>query len=114
MVDKDSFNYKKGFAKGIEIYTQNLSKGYYADEDNKKLVGAFKHYADTGFKKQMRLTDSQRQYFYGMAKGIEYKYKKGGTPLFTEQKESILERIENEHFYGKPSYTKDVDDELFG
>ena len=115
MVDKETLSYKRGFAKGIEIYTENLSKsGYDADEDNKRCVKAFKHYADTGFKKGIRLNDGQREYFYGMAEGIEYKYKKGGTPLFTEKKESILERLENEHFYGKPTYTKDIDDELFG
>ena len=45
MVDKDTLSYKKGFAKGIEIYTENLSKsGYDADEDNKRCVKAFKHY----------------------------------------------------------------------
>lgn len=39
MVDKDTLSYKKGFAKGIEIYTENLSKsGYDADEDNKRCV----------------------------------------------------------------------------
>lgn len=115
MVDKDTLSYKKGFAKGIEIYTENLSKsGYDADDDNKRCVKAFKRYAETGFKKGIRLNDGQREYFYGMADGIEYKYKKGGTPLFVEKKESILERLENEHFYGKPTYTKDIDDELFG
>ena len=38
MIDKETLSYKRGFAKGIEIYTQKLSKGYYADEDNKKCV----------------------------------------------------------------------------
>ncbi len=115
MVDKDTLSYKRGFAKGIEIYTQNLSKsGYDADEDNKKCVGAFKHYAETGFKKGVKLNNGQIQYFYGMADGIEYKYKQGGTPLFTKKRESLLEKHENEHFYGKTTYTKDIDDELFG
>ena len=76
-------SYKKGFAKGIEIYTKNLSEsGYDADDNNKRYVKAFKHYADTGFKKGIRLNDGQRQYFCGMAEGIEYKYKQGGSPLF--------------------------------
>ena len=115
MVDKDTLSYKKGFAKGIEIYTENLSKsGYDADEDNKRCVKAFKYYADTGFKKGTRLNDGQRQYFYGMAEGIEYKYKKGGTPLTATKKESRFEKLENEYYYGKPNYTKDIDDELFG
>lgn len=55
MIDKDSLSYKKGFAKGIEIYTQNRSNGYYADEDNKRFVRAFRKYAETGFKKDIRL-----------------------------------------------------------
>lgn len=115
MVDKDTLSYKRGFAKGIEIYTQNLSKsGYDADDDNKRCVKVFKHYAETGYKKGVRLNEGQRQYFYGMADGIEYKYKQGGTPLFVQKKESILEKLENEHFYGKPTYTKDIDEELFG
>ena len=115
MIDKDTLSYKKGFAKGIEIYTENLSKsGYDADEDNKKCVGAFKHYAKTGFKKGVRLNDGQREYFYGMADGIESKYKQGGTPLFEKKKESLFERRENEHYYGKHDRTQDIDDELFG
>ena len=115
MVNKDSLSYKKGFAKGIEIYTENLTKcGYYADENNKRCVKSFKSYADAGVKKGIRLNEGQIQYFYGMAEGIEYKYRQGGTPIIKENKESRFERRENEHFYGKPSYSKDVDDELFG
>ena len=115
MIDKDTLSYKKGFAKGIEIYTENLSEnGYDADDNNRRCVKAFKHYADTGFKKGIRLNDGQRQYFCGMAEGIEYKYKQGGTPILKEQKESRFERIENEHYYGKPDRATDIDDELFG
>ena len=115
MVDKDSSSYRKGFAAGIEIYTKNMSEnGYDADDSNKRCVNAFKHYADTGFKKGVRLNDGQKQYFYGMADGIEHKYRQGGTPLTDERKESLFERRENEHYYGKPAYTKDIDDELFG
>ena len=115
MINKETLSYKRGFAKGIEIYTKNLSEnGYDADDINKRCVKAFKYYADTGFKKGIRLNDGQRQYFCGMADGIKYKYKQGGTPLIKEKKESILEHIENEYYYGKPTYTKDIDDEIFG
>ena len=115
MVDKDSLSFKKGFAKGIEIYTENLSKsGYDADDNNKRCVKAFKHYAETGFKKGIRLNNGQIQYFYGMVEGIESKYRQGGTPLLIQKKESILEKLENEHFYGKPAYIKDIDEEIFG
>mgnify|MGYP006988919489 CR=1 FL=1 len=113
MVDKDSLSYKRGFAKGIEIYTENMSKGFYADEDNRKCVGAFKYYANTGIKKGVKLNDGQRQFFYGMADGIEYKYKKAGTPLFTNKSESKFEKREKEHYYGNDD-NYDVDAELFG
>ena len=113
MVDKDSLSYKRGFAKGIEIYTENLSNGFYADEDNKKCVGAFRHYANTGFKKGVRLNGGQIQFFHGMADGIEYKYKQAGTPLFTKPAESKFEKREKEHYYGNDD-NYDVDAELFG
>ena len=72
MIDKDTLSYKRGFAKGIEIYTENLSKsGYDADDDNKRCVKVFKHYAETGYKKGVRLNEGQRQYIYGMADGLE-------------------------------------------
>lgn len=113
MVDKDSLSYKKGFAKGIEIYAENMSNGYSADEDNKKYVGAFRYYADTGFKKGIRLNNGQRQYFYGMADGIEYKYKEASTPLFNEKPLSKFEKREQEHYYGNDD-NYNVDAELFG
>ena len=114
MIDKDSLSYKKGFAKGIEIYTQNLSQsGYDADEDNKRCVNAFKHYANTGFKKGIRLNNGQIQYFYGMADGIEYKYKSAGTPLFEKpSSNSKFEQYEQRHNYRQDNYN--VDDEIFG
>ena len=37
-MNKNSFSYKQGFKKGIEIYNQNSSKGYFADEDNKRVL----------------------------------------------------------------------------
>ena len=112
MIDKESVSYRKGFAKGIEIYTENLSKGYYADEDNQKLVSVFKHYADTGFKKGIRLNNGQIQYFYGMAAGIEYKYQQGGTPLTKKTDDSKFIQREQEHYYGETN--TNIDDEIFG
>lgn len=65
MIDKDTLSYKRGFASGIEIYTKNLSKsGYDADDDNKRCVKVFRHYAETGYKKGVRLNEGQRQYFW--------------------------------------------------
>ena len=111
MIDKDTLSYKKGFAKGIEIYTENMKKGYFADEDNKRCINAFKRYAETGFKKGIKLNDGQRQYFYGMADGIEYKYKKAGTPITTDKEPTKFEKYEHNHYYGN---NDNVDEDIFG
>ena len=49
-MNKNSFSYKQGFKKGIEIYNQNSSKGYFSDEDNQRVMKRCKQYADTGVK----------------------------------------------------------------
>ena len=49
-MNKNTFSYKLGFKKGIEIYNQNSLNGYFADEDNQKLIKRCKYYADTGYK----------------------------------------------------------------
>ena len=49
-MNKNTFSYKQGFKKGIEIYNQNSSKGYFSDEDNQKAMKRCKLYADTGVK----------------------------------------------------------------
>lgn len=109
-MNKDSFSYKKGFRKGIEIYTDNLrSSGYYADVNNRRTITNCRSYADKGFKNNIRLTENQTDYYYGLADGIEYKYKSGGTPLSSVKQDSPFERREREHYYGKA-----VDDEIFG
>lgn len=88
-MNKDSFSYKKGFRKGIEIYTDNLrSGGYFADANNKRTMNNCRSYAYKGFKNNIRLTENQTDYYYGLADGFE--------------------RRERKHYYGK-----DVDDEIF-
>ena len=110
IMNKDSFSYKKGFRKGIEIYTDNLrSGGYFADSNNKRTMNNCRSYADKGFKNNIRLTENQTDYYYGLADGIEYKYKSGGTPLSPVKQDSPFERREREHYYSKA-----VDDEIFG
>lgn len=82
-MNKDSFSYKKGFRKGIEIYTDNLrSGGYFADSNNKRTMNNCRSYADKGFKNNIRLTENQTDYYYGLADGIEYKYKSGARDLY--------------------------------
>lgn len=108
-MNKDSFSYKKDFRKGIKIYTDNLrSGGYFADANNKRTMNNCRSYADKGFKNNIRLTENQTDYYYGLADGIEYKYKSGGTPLSPVKQDSPFERRERKHYYGK-----DVDDEIF-
>ncbi len=60
-MNKDSLSYKKGFSKGIEIYSENFKKdGYYADDNNKGLVNAFKKYSESGFKKGVFISFSKK------------------------------------------------------
>ena len=110
-MNKNSFSYKKGFVKGIEIYSENLSNsGYYADANNKRTMENCKKYADSGFKKQIRLTDNQKDYYQGLSDGIAYKYRNGGTPLENSKHISRFEKREQAHYYGNNS---NIDDEIF-
>ena len=97
---KNSFSYKQGFKKGIEIYNQNFSNGYFADEDNQKAMKRCKQYADTGYKNNEPLRDTQIDYYYGMYDGIRYGYKKHGTPI-PDKKYSRFEEMEKQFYYGK-------------
>ena len=78
-MNKNTFSYKQGFKKGIEIYNQNSSKGYFADEDNQRVMKRCKQYADSGYKDNQALKQTQIEFFYGMYDGINYKYKQYGT-----------------------------------
>ena len=110
-MNKDSFSYKKGFVKGIEIYSENLSNsGYYADANNKRTMENCKKYADSGYKNQIRLTDNQKDYYQGLSDGIAYKYRNGGTPLNNTAHTSRFEKREQAHYYGNNS---NIDDEIF-
>ncbi len=61
-MNKNSFSYKKGFKKGIEIYNQNFSNGYFADEDNQKAMKRCKQYADSGYKYNQPLRQTQIEF----------------------------------------------------
>ena len=108
-MNKDSFSYKKGFVKGIEIYSENLSNsGYYADTNNKRTMENCKKYAESGYKNQIRLTDNQKDYYYGLSDGIAYKYRNGGTPLENSKHIRRFEKREQAHYYGN-----NIDEEIF-
>ena len=102
-MNKNTFSYKQGFKKGIEIYNQNSSKGYFSDEDNLKAMKRCKQYADTGVKDNQPLRQTQIEFYYGMYDGINYKYKQYGTPI-TNKKTSKFEEYENNHYYGKENH----------
>ena len=73
-MNKNTFSYKLGFKKGIEIYNQNSLNGYFADEDNQKLIKRCKYYADTGYKNNLPLKQTQIDLYLGMYDGIRYQY----------------------------------------
>ena len=102
-MNKNTFSYKKGFKKGIEIYNDNSSKGYFADEDNQKTMKRCKQYADTGYKNNQPLKQTQIDYYFGMYDGIKYAYKQHGTPII-DKKTSKFERYEHNHYYGKENH----------
>ena len=100
---KNSFSYKQGFRKGIQIYNENSSKGYYSDQDNEKTMKRCKQYADTGYKNNEPLRDTQIDYYYGMYDGIRYGYKKHGNPI-PDKKYSRFEEQEKQFYYGKENH----------
>ena len=102
-MNKNTFIYKQGFKKGIEIYNQNSSKGYFSDEDNQRVMKRCKQYADTGVKDNQPLRQTQIEFYYGMHDGINYKYKQNGTPIINK-KTSKFEEYENNHYYGKENH----------
>ena len=103
MKNKNSFSYKQGFKKGIEIYKSNSNKGYYSDSDNDKVMKRCKRYADTGNKNGEPLRDTQIDYYYGMYDGIRYGYKQHGIAI-PDKKYSSFEEKENQFCYGKENH----------
>ena len=97
---KNSFSYKQGFKKGIEIYNQNASEGYFADQNNECVMKTCKQYADSGYKNNQPLKQTQIDYYLGMYDGIKYRYKDLGTPIY-EKRYSKFEEYEHNHYYAK-------------
>lgn len=99
-MSKESYSYKQGFKKGIEIYTENKNNGYYSDEDNERVMKSCKRYADSGYKNGTALKETQIQYYFGMYDGIRYGYKQNGIRLPNERF-SKFEENERNFYYGK-------------
>ena len=98
-MNKTTFSYKQGFKK----YNQNSSKGYFSDEDNERVMKRCKQYADTGYKNNEQLRQTQIEFYYGMYDGIRYGYKQHGTPI-ANKKYSKFEEDMNNHYYGKENH----------
>ena len=99
-MNKNSFSYKQGFKKGYEIFQENSNIGYYSDQNNEKVMNRCKQYADTGYKNNIPLKQSQIDYYYGMYDGIRYGYKQHGT-FMPDKRISKFEQREYQHYYGK-------------
>ena len=99
-MNKNTFSYKQGFKKGIEIYNENSTNGYYSDQNNERVMNRCKQYADTGYKNNEHLRQTQIDYYLGVYDGIRYQYKQYGTFL-PDKKLSKFEQREHLHYYGK-------------
>ena len=95
---KNSFSYKQGFKKGIEIYNENKSQGYFADQENERIMRRCKTYADTGYKNNEQLRETQIDYYFGMYDGIRFAYKKDGISI-PYKKYSRFEEYETNFYY---------------
>ena len=102
-MNKNTFSYKLGFKKGIEIYNQNSSKGYYSDEENNRAMKRCKQYADIGYKNNQPLRQTQIDYYYGIHDGIRHGYKQHGSYI-PEKNLSKFEQYEHNHYYGKENH----------
>ena len=58
-MNKNTFSYNLGFKKGIEIYNENSTNGYYSDQNNERVMNRCKQYADTGYKNNEPLRQTQ-------------------------------------------------------
>ena len=99
-MNKNSFSYKQGFKKGIEIYSANKSLGFDSDCKNEKTIMTCKNYADSGYKDGQILKQTQIEFYYGMYDGIRYSYKQYGIYI-KEDRESNFEKREKIHYYGE-------------
>ena len=94
-MNKNSFSYKKGFVKGIEIYSENLSNsGYYADANNKRTMENCKKYAESGYKNQIRLTDKHGRRYFEILQYSEAQHQGGVPGLQSDIPQPLYRRIQ--------------------
>ena len=96
----NNFCYKKGFAKGIDIFNEAQTQGYYSDQTIKRTYERCLGYADKGVKDGSLLTQNQVDYYYGLCDGIRYRAAHFGIVLPVKRL-SDFEIYEHEHYYGE-------------
>jgi len=103
---KNSFSYNQGFKKGIEIYRSNKSLGYDSDSASERTMKTCKRYAESGYKNDQALRDTQMDFYCGMSDGLRYGFRQDGIYI-KDTDESSFEKRENEHYYGKEEHYYD-------
>lgn len=98
---ENSYSYKKGFRRGIEIFNQNKQEGYFSIDEDIKAMKICMRIADNKTKNAKPLTPSQTDYYNGIADGLKYILKQYGITI-PQKTESSFERKEKLHNYGKP------------
>lgn len=98
---ENSFSYKKGFRKGIEIFKENKQDGYFSIDEDIHAMKACMRYADNRMKNGEELKQTQVDYYNGIADGLRFSLKQYGIRI-PQKEESYFERKERLHNYGKP------------
>ena len=99
MKTQKSFCYKQGFKKGLEIFKSNQSLGYFADEQNKRIQRNCRVYSESGYKRDIKLSKNQIDYYSGIADGINYKFALLGIKIENKREISSFEKREYNHYY---------------
>lgn len=94
---------KYGFKKGIEIFNENETHGYFAVADDEKAIARMQRYVDSGMKGDEKLTHTQVLFFKGVIAGIRFGLKRKAVYPERERTSSFQQRYE-EHCYGKETH----------
>ena len=94
---------KYGFKKGIEIFNENETHGYFAVADDEKAIARMQRYVDSGMKGDVKLTHTQVMFFKGVIAGIRFGLKRKSIYPERERTSSFQQRY-GEHCYGKENH----------
>ena len=94
---------KYGFKKGIEIFNENETHGYFAVADDEKAIARMQRYVDSGMKGDEKLTYTQVKFFKGVIAGIRFGLKRKSIYPERERTSSFQQRY-GEHCYGKENH----------